>query len=59
MERKIVIECANCRLEHEIPENISIDRLNDEAADFFKQHKTRIGNAYCKKSNLFLRTFKI
>lgn len=54
----IKIECANCRLEKELPENISLKRLNDEAIIFFKEHKTRIGNTYCHKDNLFIRTFK-
>jgi len=53
----IKIECANCRLEKELPENISLQRLNDEAKQFFKEHKTRVGNVYCRLENLFIRTF--
>ncbi len=56
---KNCIECANCRQEHEVSENISLERLNQEADEFFKKHKTRIGKCYCKKEHLFLRTYKI
>lgn len=55
----IKIECANCKLEKEMPENISLKRLNEEAEQFFHKHKTRVGKTYCHKDNLFIRTFKI
>jgi hypothetical protein len=29
------IECANCRKEREVPENLSIKRLNEEAKKFY------------------------
>ena len=57
IERTFKIECANCRLECDLPENISLMRLNDEAQEFFKKHKTRIGNRWCSKENLFVRTY--
>ena len=53
----IKLECSNCRLEIELPENLSVQRLNDEAQVFARQHRTRIGNMWCKKENLFIRTF--
>lgn len=55
----IKLECSNCKLEHELPENISLQRLNDEAKEFFKKHRTRIGNMYCKIENIFVRTFSL
>lgn len=55
----IKLECANCRIEKELPENMSLARLNDEAKQFFKEHKTRIGNVYCSINNIFIRTFNI
>jgi hypothetical protein len=58
-ENKLVIECSNCKLEITLPHNISIKRLNDEAEIFARQHRTRIGNMWCKKDNLFVRTFKV
>lgn len=59
MESNLKLECANCRLEKELPENISLTRLSDEANEFFKKHKTRIGNMWCKKENLFIRSFNV
>jgi hypothetical protein len=53
----VKLECANCRMEKELPENLSVKRLNEETKQFYKEHKTRIGNAYCKIDNIFLRTF--
>ena len=55
----IKLECSNCVLEKELPENISLERLNAEADQFFKEHKTRIGNCWCKKQNIFIRTFTV
>lgn len=59
MENSIKLECTNCRLEKELPDNISLARLETEAKSFWKEHKTRIGNMYCKYGNLFVRTFKL
>lgn len=54
----IKLECSNCKAEIELPENISIERLNNEVKEFYNKHKTRIGRIYCKISNIFIRTFK-
>jgi len=53
----IKLECANCWLKMEFPENISLQILNEEAQKFFKKHSTRIGNQWCNKSNLFISTY--
>lgn len=54
----LTLECANCRLEQELPDNVSMFRLIDISTAFHESHKTRIGNAWCKKANLFIRTVK-
>ena len=46
--------CSNCVYEIELAENMSLERLQQEAKEFFKKHRTRIGNVYCKKENLYL-----
>lgn len=48
----IVIECSNCKLEIAVPNNITLQGLNDEAERFYRQHKTRIGRVWCEKRNL-------
>ena len=58
-ENKLIIECANCKMELRLPHNISIKRLNDESEVFARQHRTRIGKMWCKKDNLFIRTYKL
>jgi hypothetical protein len=44
-------------MERELPENLSVQRLNEETKKFHKEHKTRIGNVYCHIENIFVRTF--
>ena len=57
--RTFKLECANCKLECDLPENISLKRLNEEAQEFFKKHSTKIGNQWCNKSHLFIRTYSV
>ena len=55
----IKLECSNCRMEIELPDNCSVSRLYQEASNFHKKHKTRIGNVWCKFSNVFIRSFAV
>ena len=58
-EKTFKLECANCKLEQELPENISLARLNEEAHEFFKKHSTKIGDQWCNKSHIFIRTYRV
>lgn len=55
----IILECANCDKTQELSENLSIQRLNDKAKQFYQRHKTKRDNRYCHFDNIFIRTFKI
>lgn len=50
------LECANCKAEHELPMNPSVERIVFEAVGFYKSHRTRIGAAWCKEEHIFIRT---
>lgn len=51
---RLILECMNCRLEQELPTTISVMQLTVEANDFYKKHRTRIGNMYCSRDDIFL-----
>ncbi len=48
--------CTNCAAFQDLPHNASIARITEQANTFFHDHRTRIGNAYCRKAHTILRT---
>ena len=56
-ETRLILECSNCKLELRLRDNITLKALNDEAEVFARQHRTRIGNMWCKKENIFIRRY--